>query len=166
MWYFRINRYSRFGRQIILRSVFAFFQICQSERSFPNFIWEKLILSYLLRFGLNTFFSLVIVHFLFRTKIDKAGFLLITLVFLIVFPIYLYCIHDRFQFDIYSLLCETVCDPAIDSYSSYSCFLLSEENHSGLIFQRMLIRLGDILTVPFDFFVKRVDEPGIQKSGK
>lgn len=76
-----------------------FFKSANQNEVFPNFIWEKLILSYLLRFGLNTFFSLVIVHFLFQNKdLTKQAFILIALVFLIVFPIYLYCIYDRFQF--------------------------------------------------------------------
>ncbi|SMP90082.1 exosortase F system-associated membrane protein [Epilithonimonas pallida] len=76
-----------------------FFKSANQNEVFPNFIWEKLILSYLLRFGLNTFFSLVIVHFLFQNKDwTKQAFILIALVFLIVFPIYLYCIYDRFQF--------------------------------------------------------------------
>lgn len=76
-----------------------FFKSANQNEVFPNFIWEKLILSYLLRFGLNTFFSLIIVHFLFQNKDwTKQAFILIALVFLIVFPIYLYCIYDRFQF--------------------------------------------------------------------
>lgn len=76
-----------------------FFKSANQNEVFPNFIWEKLILSYLLRFGLNTFFSLVIVHFLFQNKDwTKQAFILIALVFLIVFPIYLYCIYDQFQF--------------------------------------------------------------------
>lgn len=76
-----------------------FFKSADQNAVFPAFVWGKLILSYLLRFSLNTFFSLLIIHFLFQSKEwTKQAFILILLVFVIVFPIYLYCIYDRFQF--------------------------------------------------------------------
>lgn len=76
-----------------------FFKTANHSAVFPNFVWGKLILSHLLRFGLNTFFSVVIIHFLFQNRVwTKQAFILIVLVFVIVFPIYLLCIYDRFQF--------------------------------------------------------------------
>ncbi|SHK12724.1 exosortase F system-associated membrane protein [Epilithonimonas mollis] len=76
-----------------------FFKSANHSADFPNFVWGKLILNYLLRFTLNTFFSLVIIHFIFQnSKWTKEALILMLLVFVIVFPIYLYCIYDRFQF--------------------------------------------------------------------
>lgn len=76
-----------------------FFESADRFAMFPDFVWGKLIFSYLLRFALNVFFSLCIIHFLFQNKEwTKQAFILILLVFMIVFPIYLYCIHDKFQF--------------------------------------------------------------------
>jgi len=77
----------------------AYFKLADESASFPQFVWAKLIFSYLFRFGLNTFFSLVIIHFLFQNKEwTKQAFILILLVFAIVFPIYLFCIYDEFRF--------------------------------------------------------------------
>ncbi|MPT31259.1 MAG: exosortase F system-associated protein [Chryseobacterium sp.] len=76
-----------------------FFKSADQTALFPNFIWGKLILGYLLRFALNTFFSLWIIQFLFENKEwTRQALILILLVFVIVFPIYLYCIYDKFQF--------------------------------------------------------------------
>ncbi|MDP9957496.1 exosortase F-associated protein [Epilithonimonas hungarica] len=76
-----------------------FFKSADQTAVFPNFIWGKLILGYLLRFALNTFFSLWIIQFLFENKEwTRQALILILLVFVIVFPIYLYCIYDKFQF--------------------------------------------------------------------
>lgn len=77
----------------------AYFKLADQSASFPEFVWAKLIFSYLFRFGFNTFFSLVIIHFLFQNKEwTKQAFILILLVFAIVFPIYLFCIYDEFRF--------------------------------------------------------------------
>lgn len=76
-----------------------FFRSADHSAVLPDFHWGRLILSYLFRFGLNTLFSLLIIHFLFLKKEwTKQAFLLITLIFVIVFPIYLFCIYDKFQF--------------------------------------------------------------------
>ena len=76
-----------------------FFKSADQSAVFPNFIWGKLILGYLLRFALNAFFSLWIIQFLFENKEwTRQALILILLVFVIVFPIYLYCIYDKFQF--------------------------------------------------------------------
>ena len=76
-----------------------FFRSADHSAVLPNFQWGKLTFSYLFRFGLNTFFSLWIIHFLFLNKEwTKQAAVLIALIFVIVFPIYLLCIYDRFEF--------------------------------------------------------------------
>lgn len=76
-----------------------YFKSADHSAVFPNFEWLKLILSHLFRFLLNAFFALWIIHFLFQNKEwTKQAFILITLIFVIVFPIYLFCINDKFQF--------------------------------------------------------------------
>ena len=61
-----------------------FFKSADQSAIFPDFVWGKLILSYLFRFALNTFFSLWIIHFLFRNKDwTKQAFILMLLIFLI-----------------------------------------------------------------------------------
>jgi len=76
-----------------------YFKSADHSAAFPEFVWGKLILSYLFRFALNAFFSLWIIHFLFQNnEWTKQALVLIALVFVIIFPIYLYCIYDRIQF--------------------------------------------------------------------
>ena len=76
-----------------------FFKSADQSAVFPNFVCGKLIVSYLFRFLLNTFFSLLIIHFLFQNKEwTKQAFVLIAMIFVIVFPIYLFCIYNKFQF--------------------------------------------------------------------
>ncbi|WP_379967085.1 exosortase F system-associated protein [Epilithonimonas sp. UC225_85] len=76
-----------------------FFKSADHSAIFPDFHWGKLIFSYLFRFGLNAFFSLWIIHFLFQNREwTKQAFVLIVLIFVIIFPIYLFCIYDKFQF--------------------------------------------------------------------
>lgn len=75
-----------------------YFHAANKNINFPEFEWGKLILSYVLRFVLNLFFSCIIIHFLFKNKEwTIQGALLMTIVFAITFPIYLYCIYDRFD---------------------------------------------------------------------
>lgn len=76
----------------------SYFKSADQTAVFPEFEWVKLIVSYLFRFLLNTFFSLLIIRNLFQNKEwTKQAFLLIALIFVIVFPIYLFCISDKFQ---------------------------------------------------------------------
>lgn len=76
----------------------TYFKSADQSALFPDYQLSKLILSYLFRFLLNTFFSLWIIHFLFQNKEwTKQAFVLIALIFVIVFPIYLFCINDKFQ---------------------------------------------------------------------
>ncbi|MFP3595933.1 exosortase F system-associated membrane protein [Chryseobacterium sp. SIMBA_029] len=66
--------------------------------TFPEFVWGKLIIGHLFRFILNLFFSCLIIHFLFKNKQwTLQGALMITIIFFITFPIYLYCVYDRFD---------------------------------------------------------------------
>jgi len=75
-----------------------YFHEANKNISFPEFEWGKLIISHFFRFLLNLFFSCVIIHFLFKNKQwTLQGADLIIIIFAITFPIYLYCIHDRFE---------------------------------------------------------------------
>lgn len=65
---------------------------------FPDFDWGRLIAGHLFRFLLNLFFSCLIIQFWFRNKQwTFQGAILIIIVFSITFPIYLYCISERFE---------------------------------------------------------------------
>ncbi|RNA60820.1 exosortase F system-associated protein [Chryseobacterium nematophagum] len=75
-----------------------YFHEANKNISFPDYTWGKLIISHLFRFVLNLFFSCLIIYCLFRNKewTIQGGVLLI-IIFGITFPIYLYCIYDRFE---------------------------------------------------------------------
>ncbi|CAA7197026.1 exosortase F system-associated membrane protein [Chryseobacterium potabilaquae] len=75
-----------------------YFHEANKNISFPEYTWGKLIISHLFRFVLNLFFSCLIIQCLFRNKewTIQGGVLLI-IIFGITFPIYLYCIYDRFD---------------------------------------------------------------------
>ncbi|MDQ1159747.1 exosortase F-associated protein [Chryseobacterium sp. SORGH_AS 447] len=75
-----------------------YFHEAKKNIPFPSFEWGKLITGYLFRFVLNLFFSCLIIHCWFRNKQwTIQGAILIIIIFLITFPIYLYCIYDRFE---------------------------------------------------------------------
>ncbi|MEI7487413.1 MAG: exosortase F system-associated protein [Chryseobacterium sp.] len=75
-----------------------YFHEANKNIPFPDFEWGKLIIGHLFRFILNLFFSCVIIHFIFKNKEwTIQGAFLITIIFLITFPIYLYRIYDRFE---------------------------------------------------------------------
>lgn len=75
-----------------------YFHEANKNISLPQFEWRKLILSHLFRFILNLFFSCIIIHFLFKNKEwTMQGAVLITIIFAITFPIYLYCIYNQFE---------------------------------------------------------------------
>ena len=67
--------------------------------AFPQFEWGRLIGSHIFRFLLNLIFSLGIVHFLFlNKKWTFQALVLITLSFILFFPIYLYSVYTEFSF--------------------------------------------------------------------
>ncbi|MEN4759430.1 exosortase F system-associated protein [Chryseobacterium sp. C39-AII1] len=75
-----------------------YFHEANKHLDFPAFEWGKLIVGHLFRFILNLFFSCIIIHFLFKNKQwTIQGAILISIIFLITFPIYLYCIYERFE---------------------------------------------------------------------
>lgn len=75
-----------------------YFHEADKNIPFPPFEWGKLILGHVFRFILNLFFSCLIIHFLFKKKDwTLQGALLMVIVFGITFPVYLYCISDRFE---------------------------------------------------------------------
>ncbi|MDO4224412.1 MAG: exosortase F system-associated protein [Bergeyella zoohelcum] len=76
----------------------SYFKEGGARASFPKVEWWRLVVSHLFRFVLNLGFSALVIHFMFRNKVWTAqGILLITMVFGITFPIYLYCVYDEFQ---------------------------------------------------------------------
>ncbi|WP_426475654.1 exosortase F system-associated membrane protein [Chryseobacterium balustinum] len=84
--------------QIFYDPFLNYFHEGNKNISFPEFEWGKLIVSHLFRFILNLFFSCIIIHFLFKNKDwTVQGAVLISIIFIITFPIYLYCISDRFD---------------------------------------------------------------------
>ncbi|MCI3938058.1 exosortase F system-associated protein [Chryseobacterium aahli] len=84
--------------QIFYDPFLDYFHAANKNINFSEFEWGKLILSHVLRFVLNLFFSCIIIHFLFKNKEwTIQGALLMSIVFAITFPIYLYCIYDRFD---------------------------------------------------------------------
>lgn len=75
-----------------------FFHNIEAKAAMPRFNLGKLILSHIFRFLLNLFFSLVVVHFLFKNKLwTLQAAVLIGIVFLITFPVYLYCVMSDFR---------------------------------------------------------------------
>nr|WP_314493760.1 exosortase F system-associated protein [uncultured Chryseobacterium sp.] len=75
-----------------------YFHEANKNIPFPEFEWGRLVIGYLFRFILNLFFSCVIIHFLFKNKEwTVQGAVLISIIFAITFPIYLFCIYDRFE---------------------------------------------------------------------
>lgn len=84
--------------QIFYDPFLNYFHEANKNIPFPEFKWAKLIFSHIFRFILNLFFSCVIIHFLFKNKEwTVQGAILISIIFAITFPIYLYCIYDRFE---------------------------------------------------------------------
>ncbi len=70
----------------------------ENKSILPKFEWIPLIFGHLFRFILNLFFSLVVVHFLFKNKkwtVQAAA--LIVIVFALTFPVYLYCVTTNFN---------------------------------------------------------------------
>ncbi|MBD8084363.1 exosortase F system-associated membrane protein [Chryseobacterium caseinilyticum] len=75
-----------------------YFHDATKNAQFPEFDWLKLILSHLFRFILNLISSCIIIHFIFKNKNwTVQGAILIAIIFAITFPIYLYCVSDRFE---------------------------------------------------------------------
>ncbi|MBK1894475.1 exosortase F system-associated membrane protein [Chryseobacterium paridis] len=87
-----------FEHKLFYDPFLGYFHEADKSIAFPSFEWGKLILGHLFRFILNLFFSSLIIFFMFKNKTwTIQGIILIIIIFLITFPIYLYCIHDRFQ---------------------------------------------------------------------
>lgn len=76
----------------------TYFHEADKSIPFPFFEWGKLIVGHLFRFVLNLLFSCLIIQALFKNKEwTVQGMILITIIFAITFPIYLYSIYDRFE---------------------------------------------------------------------
>lgn len=76
----------------------AFFHLANKHAAFPDFDWLPLILNYLFRFLLNLLLSAAVVYLIFKNKQwTLQAVVLILIVFVITFPIYLYCIYTKFE---------------------------------------------------------------------
>jgi len=75
----------------------TYFHEANKNIEFPEFEWGRLIIGYLFRFILNLLFSCLIVQGLFENRQwTLQGAILMSIVFVITFPVYLYCIHGKF----------------------------------------------------------------------
>ena len=75
-----------------------YFHEANKNLSFPSFEWGRLIMGHLFRFVLNLLFSCLIIQCLFKNKEwTFQGAILIALIFVITFPIYLYCVYTHFE---------------------------------------------------------------------
>ena len=75
-----------------------YFHEANQNIAFPPFEWGKLIGGYLFRFVLNLLCSCLIIYGLFKSKEwTIQGAVMMVIVFAIAFPIYLYCIHNKFE---------------------------------------------------------------------
>lgn len=84
--------------QLFYDPFLGYFHEADKSIAFPSFEWGRLIIGYLFRFILNLFFSCLIIHSMFKDKRwTLQGAVLIIIFFIITFPIYLYCIYDRFE---------------------------------------------------------------------
>lgn len=76
----------------------AFFKLEIQPETFPEFDWWPLAVSYLLRFLLNLFFSLVIIHFIFLRPLWTFQALVLMVVSQVLFTlIYFYLIREEFN---------------------------------------------------------------------
>lgn len=75
-----------------------YFHEANQNIAFPSFEWGKLMGGYLFRFVLNLLCSCLIIYGLFKSKEwTIQGAVMMVIVFAIAFPIYLYCIHNKFE---------------------------------------------------------------------
>ncbi|MBW8362340.1 MAG: exosortase F system-associated protein [Kaistella sp.] len=76
----------------------GYFHEASKKADFPEFDAVKLTINHLFRFFLNVLFSAVVVYFIFlNKKWTFQAVLLMCIVFALTFPIYLYCIHTKFE---------------------------------------------------------------------
>ena len=76
----------------------SYFHTADKNAPFPDFEWAKLIVNYIFRFSLNLILSALVVDLVFKNKEwTMQAVVLMLLVFAITFPIYLYCIHTKFE---------------------------------------------------------------------
>lgn len=87
-----------FEDRIFYDPFLEYFHEANKNIAFPHFEWGKMILSHILRFGLNLFFSGIIIFFWFKNKRWAIqGMMLMSIVFAVVLPVYLYCIYEQFE---------------------------------------------------------------------
>ena len=73
-----------------------YFHEANKQLTVPDFVWGKLIMHHIFRFILNIIFSAIILQAFFNNKKwTIQGLILMTLVFVITFVVYLYCLHTK-----------------------------------------------------------------------
>lgn len=76
----------------------GYFHEANKNAAFPEFEWGRLVLHNLFRFFLNLVLSALVVHFIFNNKKwTLQAVVLMAIVFAITFPVYIYCIHTKFE---------------------------------------------------------------------
>lgn len=84
--------------QLFYDPFIEYFRFADQSLDPPTFEWIRLIVSHLFRFSLNLLFSAIVIHFMFRNlRWTFQGIVLISLVFAITFPLYLYCVSTQFN---------------------------------------------------------------------
>lgn len=87
-----------FEDQLFYDPFVNYFHQANKYSTFPDFEWFRLMLHYFFRFLLNLILSAIIVHFIFKNKEwTVQAVILMIIVFAITLPIYLYCIHTKFE---------------------------------------------------------------------
>lgn len=75
-----------------------YFHEANKQLAPPEFIWGRLVMSYIFRFLLNLFFSAIVVHSIFKdTSYTAQAAVMMLIVFAVAFPLYLYCIYTKFE---------------------------------------------------------------------
>lgn len=84
--------------QLFYDPFLKYFKAADKNEIFPSFEWLPLVASHLLRFILNLLVSVALVQLLFMNcawTVQAAA--LMVMVFLITFPLYLYCVYTNFE---------------------------------------------------------------------
>lgn len=85
-------------QQLFYDPFLEYFHIANKNAKFPDFDWIRLILNHFFRFSLNLILSALVIHFIFQNrKWTVQAVVLMLIIFAFTFPIYLYCIHTKFE---------------------------------------------------------------------
>ena len=75
-----------------------YFKGLNKSTVFPEVEMLRLSINHFFRFILNLIFSCALIHLIFKRKLwTLQALILMVLVYFLVFPIYLYCVHTKFE---------------------------------------------------------------------